>query len=155
MPTFGKNSEKHLATCCPLLPPLARRIVKRFDCSVVYGRRGKKAQDHAFDMGWTSKKYPSSLHNVEAPKLSRAIDLVPWPIDWNDIRRNYYFSGYVRGIAEEIGIPLRHGSDWDGDYDINDQTLDDPCHFEVVARRKLCEGVGCSQRCWQGRAARP
>jgi len=132
MPTYGKRSIINLCTCHPKLRILAKRVVNRFNCSVVCGRRGKVAQDHAYKMGWTTKKYPGSLHNVEEPKLSRAIDLVPWPIDWNDIRRNYYFSGYVRGIAEEMGIPLRHGSDWNGDYDINDQVLDDPCHFEYV-----------------------
>ena len=156
MPKFGKRSEKNLATCCPLFHPVARRVVKRFDCSVVWGRRGKKAQEYAFKMGWTTKHYPSSLHNVEKPKLSRAIDLVPWPTDWKDEARNYYFSGYVRGIAEEMGVPLRHGSDWDGDYDINDQTLRDPTHFEVVAKEALCVRAGCSQYCWVSeQAARP
>ncbi|KKN22455.1 hypothetical protein LCGC14_0915050 [marine sediment metagenome] len=135
MPRFGKRSTKNLLTCAIPLRVLARRVVKRFDCSVVWGRRGKKAQDHALAMGWTSKPWPESVHNVAAPELSYAIDLVPYPYSYAkpDPVRLYYFSGYVRGIAEEMKIKLRHGADWDGDYDINDQTLRDPCHFELVS----------------------
>jgi len=132
MPAFGNASMGHLLTCVMPLRILAFKVVTKFDCSVVWGRRGKEAQDHAFKMGWTKKTWPNSVHNVEPPELSKAIDLVPFPIDWNDEPRLYYFSGYVRGIAEEMGIKLRYGADWDGDYNINDQVLRDPCHFEFV-----------------------
>lgn len=123
---------ENLLTCVPPLQRLALLIVAKFDCSVIWGRRGKEAQDHAFKMGWTTKPWPESVHNVQAPELSRAIDLVPYPIDWKNETRLYYFSGYVRGRAEELGIPLRHGADWDNDFDIDDQILRDPCHFEYI-----------------------
>ena len=132
MPAFGKQSLENLLTVVPPLRMIARLVVVKFDCSVVWGRRGKAAQDHAFKMGWTTKIWPESGHNVEAPELSKVMDLVPWPINWKDESRLYYFSGYVRGVAQELGIPLRYGADWDGDFDINDQVLRDPCHFEYA-----------------------
>lgn len=132
MPAFGKRSESNLITCCSHLQRLARVVVVKFDCSVLWGRRGKEPQDLAFKNGWTTKPWPESIHNAEAPKLSKAMDLEPYPINFKDKQREYYFSGYVRGKAEELELRLRYGSDWDGDFDINDQVLRDPCHFECA-----------------------
>ena len=42
----------------------------------------------------------------------------------------YYFGGYVLGTAQEMGIDIRWGGDWDGDRSISDQTFDDLVHFE-------------------------
>ena len=51
-------------------------------------------------------QYPNSKHN----KLpSKAVDVAPYPIDWNDPDRFYHFAGYVRGIAEGMGIKIRWG----------------------------------------------
>ena len=143
MPKFGAKSTSALATCVPPLQVLAQVVVVRFDCAVIWGRRGKAEQEYALQQGWTTKHWPHSSHNVEAPGLSAAMDLTPYPVDWNDQPRLYYFSGYVRGIAERLGIKLRYGADWDGDYDINDQMLRDPCYFEHACAAGVCQ---CPQR---------
>lgn len=132
MPLFSRRSLSRLETCCRHLQRLAKITVLRHDCTVLWGRRGKEAQDLAFENGWTTKPWPHSIHNVQAPKKSKALDLEPYPINFKDKEREYYFSGYVRGKAEEFGIKLRYGADWDGDFDINDQVLRDPCHFECA-----------------------
>ena len=64
---------------------------------------------------------------------SLAIDAAPSPIDWNDRERFFYFAGVVKGVAEEMGIKIRWGGDWDGDNDFDDQTFDDLVHFELVS----------------------
>jgi len=63
---------------------------------------------------------------------SRAIDLAPWPLDWSDIRRFYYFGGFVVGVANKLDIPIRWGGDWDGDFEVKDQNFNDLVHFELL-----------------------
>ena len=73
--------------------------------------------------------YPNSKHN----KLpSKAVDVAPYPIDWNDPDRFYHFAGYVRGIAEGMGIKIRWGGDWNGNFDLKDQNFYDLPHFELL-----------------------
>ena len=50
---------------------------------------------------------------------------------WKD-RPLYFFAGYVKAKAEELGIPLRLGADWDSDENTEDHTLRDAGHFELV-----------------------
>jgi len=68
-------------------------------------------------------------------KPSLAVDAVPYPInpDWNkDLEKICVFAGIVLAIAHRRGIKIRWGRDWDGDFDLNDQTFNDYCHFEIV-----------------------
>ena len=41
------------------------------------------------------------------------------------------FAGYVQGVAEQLGIKIRWGGDWDSDFDFKDQTFNDLVHFEL------------------------
>ena len=61
----------------------------------------------------------------------RAVDVAPYPIDWDDTDRFYHFAGYVFGIAESMGIHLRWGGDWDSDFTFTDQSFHDLPHFEL------------------------
>jgi len=74
-------------------------------------------------------KYPTSKHNTY-PSL--AVDVMPYPIDWRDLYRIYYFVGYARGVANQMGIPIRCGADWDGDFNLKDQNFHDLPHFELL-----------------------
>jgi hypothetical protein len=61
------------------------------------------------------------------------MDLVPCvngKLSWN-VLEDYAFAGYVLRVAEDLGIPIRCGADWDRDKDMTDQTFKDPCHFEI------------------------
>jgi peptidoglycan L-alanyl-D-glutamate endopeptidase CwlK len=69
---------------------------------------------------------------------SSAIDVAPYPIDWDDRERFVYFAGQVMGISDvlyEHGVisrPLRWGGDWNRDTKVRDNNFDDLCHFELV-----------------------
>lgn len=131
MPKFGTRSKKHLATCHPSLQKLFETVVVYFDCSVLCGYRGKEEQDEAYRQGRSTKKYPLSRHNKQP---SKAVDVVPYPIDWNDKERFYFFAGFVKGIATLMGIDIRWGGDWDSDTEVHDQTFFDLPHFELKER---------------------
>ena len=84
MPRFSKISKERLATCHPDLQAVCNELIKQYDFSVLEGRRGEKAQNLAYRQGKSQVKYPHSAHN-KIPSL--AVDLAPYPIDWDNISR--------------------------------------------------------------------
>ena len=131
---FGRVSKRELITCDPRLQVLFSIVVESFDCSIIQGRRDKATQDKYFNEGKSKLKWPNSKHNVLEPyMLSKAVDVAPYingKIVW-DASQCYYFSGYVMRTADELGIKIRWGGDWDMDRDISDNTFNDLVHFEL------------------------
>jgi len=130
MPRFSRSSKAKLATCDNSLQLLFNEVIKYFDCKVISGYRGEREQTQAYDEGVSLVDWPNSKHNEGPP--SKAVDVVPYPIDWNDKRRFYMFVGVVRGIAAKMGIKIRCGADWDGDMEVKDQNFHDLPHVEVL-----------------------
>lgn len=130
MPKFSKTSEDRLNTCHPDLIQLFNLVVIDFDCSILCGHRGQEEQDKYFKAGISKVSWPQGKHN-KTPSL--AVDVAPWPIVWSDIKRFYFFAGYVKAWAESLGIKIRWGGDWDGDFMFDDQTFNDLVHFEMVS----------------------
>lgn len=129
MPKFGRTSRNNLSTCHPDLQRLFNEIIKYYDCSVLCGHRSKEEQDKAFHEGRSKVQWPNSKHNGMP---SKAADVAPYPIDWNDTKRFYMFVGIVRGFAANMGINIRCGADWDGDMEVKDQNFHDLPHFELL-----------------------
>ena len=128
MARFGNKSKKHLKTCDEKLQTLFSEVVKVFDCSILVGHRGEEDQNKAYADGNSQVKWPKGKHNK---KPSSAVDVAPYPIDWEDRERFSYFAGFVKGVAYRLNIPLRWGGDWDGDNDLSDNNFDDLVHFEL------------------------
>ena len=128
MPKFGKTSTDRLATCHPKLQELFNEVIKNYDCSILQGERTKEEQDEYFRTGRSKVQYPNSKHNSSP---SMAVDVAPYPIDWQNTNRFYHFAGYVEGVARSMGVELRWGGDWDSDKDFSDQTFNDLPHFEI------------------------
>lgn len=84
MPRFSKISKERLATCHPDLQTVCNELIKQYDFSVLEGRRGQCEQDEAYRKGKSQVKYPYSAHN-KIPSL--AVDIAPYPIDWDNISR--------------------------------------------------------------------
>ena len=129
MPKFGNTSKRRLATCDEDLQELFQEVVKFFDCSILEGHRGEETQNKYFDEGKSQVKWPDGKHNSSP---STALDAAPYPIDWDDTDRFYYFAGFVKGVAFNIGIPIRWGGDWDDDTDVKETKFKDLVHFELM-----------------------
>jgi len=131
MPKFGKTSTARLATCHPDLQRLFNEVIKNYDCSILQGVRSKEEQDeYFFGTPQRSKvQWPNSKHN-KTPSM--AVDVAPYPIDWDNTNRFYHFAGYVLATADQMGIKIRFGGDWDSDKDFSDQTFNDLPHFELI-----------------------
>ena len=128
MPRFGSRSRKNLNTCNEDLQELFNQVIKYFDCTVIQGYRGKEEQNKYFKEGKSKVKYPNGRHNASP---SNAVDVVPYPIDWKDTDRMYYFAGFVKGIAANLGIPIRWGGDWNDNTEVKDTNFKDLPHFEL------------------------
>ncbi|MBK8127317.1 MAG: M15 family metallopeptidase [Elusimicrobia bacterium] len=109
MPKFGKRSKKELATAHPDLQRLFNAVIERIDCAVICGHRGHADQDKAFAEGKSKLEWPKSKHN-KVPAL--AVDVVPFPIDWNDLARFDALAAVVKAEAKRLNIKVECGIDW-------------------------------------------
>ena len=128
MPRFSNKSKKRLETCDKRLQEVFNEVIKTVDCSVLEGHRDKAKQNKYYKEGKTKLQYPLGRHN-ELPSM--AVDVVPYPIDWNDRERFHLFAGFVLGIAKSMGITLRWGGDWNRNWEVDDNKFDDFPHFEL------------------------
>ena len=132
MPAFGNRSTKRLNTCHRDLARLFQLVVISMDCSIIEGHRGEERQNRLFKAGKSRVEYPRGKHNR---KPSMAVDVAPYikgAISWNR-HHCIYFAGYVMAIANEMGIPIRWGGNWDEDDEImTDQKFQDLVHFELT-----------------------
>ena len=138
MPSFSQRSLQRLWTCHLRLIDLFLEVVQHHDCTVLQGWRSQEEQEEAVRTGHSRLHWPESLHNHTAPDgrpQALAVDVAPYPVDWNNLERFRAFGGFVLGLAAARGIPIRWGGDWDGDWQFNDQTLVDLPHFELREER--------------------
>lgn len=129
MPKFGPRSLERLATCHPDLQRVMREaIIDGPDFTILCGHRGEAEQNDAVAKGLSKAPWPTSKHN-SLP--SRAVDIAPYPIDWNDRARFKHLAEHVFSVAAGLGIRLRWGGDFnmDGDKTTNDAW--DLPHFEL------------------------
>lgn len=126
MAQFSRTSMQRLEGVDHRLQDLAFRVVMdHHDCTVIYGLRTQAEQQRLVAEGLSRTMNSKHL-------TGKAIDLAPYPIDWNDTKRFYFFAGMVLAVAHSMGLKIRWGGDWDMDNDLNDQTFMDLVHFELV-----------------------
>ena len=133
MPRYSKRSKDRLATCDQRLQDVFNEVIKHVDCSVLEGHRSKERQNKLYDEKRTKVKYPNGRHNFNP---SKAVDVTPYPVKWEDRERQTFFAGFVLGIARSMGINLRWGGNWDmykenGKWEVADNRFDDFPHFEI------------------------
>jgi len=129
MPRFSETSLQKLGTCHPDLQRLFKVVITFFDCKIICGYRGQEEQHEAYITNHSTVDWPNGKHNTLP---SDAVDVMPYPINWDDAERIAYFAGLVMGVAKMMGIAIRWGHDWDGDTDLHDQKLIDSPHYELI-----------------------
>ena len=60
-----------------------------------------------------------------------AVDLAPYPIDWNDLKRFDQVAEAMFKAAKELNVPIRWGADWDNDGIFREKGETDSPHFEI------------------------
>lgn len=128
---FGSRSLERLESMHPKLQEVLHAAMAKqvMDFTIIWGYRGKEAQEEAFATGASKKPWPESKHN-QFP--SPAADVAPWPIDWKDTLRFARLVGVIEAAASDCGVRLRWGGDWDMDSSSTDQSFMDLGHIELA-----------------------
>ena len=124
MPRFGRRSKQRLKGVKPELVNVLNELVKIMDVTIIEGLRTEKRQEELLAQGKSKTKYSKHLEG-------KAVDLAPYPIDWEDRERVHYMGGMVRGIGHNLGVNIRWGGDWDSDGEVKDNGFDDLVHVEI------------------------
>lgn len=122
-------SIRRLATCEDQLQRVILDAAESFDFQVLCGHRGEKEQNDAFARKTSKVRWPNSKHNS---KPSRAVDLIPWPIDWNDLKRFDAMMKVVKASADKLGVKVRFGNDFNQNGVVGDDRFIDRPHVELV-----------------------
>ena len=109
----------------------------REQCMINYGKGRTAAQ-------CVAKGVPAQYANPNATKVTwlnnpfaskhcygKAVDLVPYPVDWNDLKKFDAIAQAMLQAAKELGISIRWGADWDGDGKPRERGESDSPHFEI------------------------
>lgn len=145
MASFGQKSKDKLSTAHPKLQLVMNEAIKVFDFTVLYGNRSVEEQFELFKKGrelqsdGTWKKVGSTVTNLDGKIKksnhnylpSRAVDIAPYPIDWNNIQRFKDMAKVVLQCAKNLNIKVIWGADWDMDGDIEEHKFKDFPHFEL------------------------
>ena len=124
MPKFGKRSKERLRGVDARLVNVLNELVKIMDVTIIEGLRSEQRQEKLLKEGSTKTKFSKHI-------TGKAVDLAPYPIDWNDRDRFHYMGGMIRGIAKQLNVPVRWGGDWDSDGETKDNRFDDLVHVEI------------------------
>ena len=124
MPRFGQASQRRLKGINTKLVNVLNQAIKHFDFIVIEGKRSLETQKEYVAKG--ASKTLESKH-LEG----KAVDIAPYPIDYDDEERFVYLGGFILGVASQLGVKLRWGLDWDNDTYTKDTSFRDIGHFEI------------------------
>ena len=130
MPRFGKRSRERLKGVDAELLNVLNEVVKYFDITVIEGLRSQERQNELVAQGKSKTKFGKHVQG-------RAVDIAPYPIDWDARDDFHYLGGFVLGIAAKMGVDISWGGDWNasskfqGKLTTKDNSFDDLVHFEL------------------------
>lgn len=91
------------------------------------------AQPAAPQVTWTLK----SNHFKQADGYGHAVDLVPYPVDWNNTAKFDAIAEAMFKASEELGVRLRWGADWNQNGKRRERGETDSPHFELGQKGAL------------------
>lgn len=117
--TLGTRSLQSLSGVHPDLVAVVKRAIEitEQDFTVIEGIRSINRQRELVKKGASTTM--NSRHIT-----GHAVDMVPWPLDWNDLERFEIMSEAMKAAAEELEIPIVWGGDWKSFYDAPHFELD-------------------------------
>lgn len=137
-----KLSARSLSRLEGVHPDLVRIVkraieITRQDFSVLEGVRTPERQAELYAQGrskpgqivtWTM----TSNHFKQTDGYGHAVDLVPYPLDWGNLRAFDAIAMAMFDAADELGLKIRWGADWDMDGKPREKGESDSPHFELV-----------------------
>lgn len=135
---LGNKSKEKLKGVHPDLVKVIEKAISisEQDFTVLEGIRTPARQRQLYAQGrtapgpvvtWTL----NSRHFVQQDGCGHAVDLAPWPIDWNTISKFDAIADAMFKAAKELGVAIRWGADWDSDGNPRERGETDSPHFEL------------------------
>ena len=109
---LGIRSRQRLSGVHPDLVAVVERAITitEVDFTVLEGLRSRDRQKELVAKG--ASKTMNSRHLT-----GHAVDLAPWPIDWDDLSRFEQVADAMKQASEELDVPVIWGGDWRTFYD--------------------------------------
>ena len=116
---LGIRSAQSLSGVHPDLVAVVEAAIKitEVDFSVIEGIRALERQKQLLKEGKSTTL--NSRHIT-----GHAVDMVPYPVDWEDLERFEDMAEAMKVSAEELEIPIVWGGDWKNFYDAPHFELD-------------------------------
>lgn len=147
--TFGATSRSRLATVDPRLAAICHLALCKspIDFMVLEGRRTIARQHELYGQGRNATQLIAAGVNPSLAKPSmdqvtwtlksnhftgRAVDLVPYPVDWDDPQKFNLIAQAMFDAASDLGWAIRWGADWDRDGKPRERGESDSPHFELA-----------------------
>jgi peptidoglycan L-alanyl-D-glutamate endopeptidase CwlK len=137
---LGKRSKDNLVGVHPVLIQVVVRALELspVDFFVDCGVRTPERQAELYAQGRT-KPGPivtgtlNSKHFInKRTGFGHAVDLIPLPVDWKNLKAFDAVAKAMFQAADEIGVNIRWGADWDQDGNPRERGETDSPHFELV-----------------------
>jgi peptidoglycan L-alanyl-D-glutamate endopeptidase CwlK len=109
---LGTRSKQNLSGVHPDLVDVVKLAITitEQDFTVIEGIRNINRQRELVKAGKSTTM--NSRHIT-----GHAVDMVPWPVDWEDIKRFEVVAEAMKLAAEELDVPIVWGGDWKSFYD--------------------------------------
>lgn len=132
-------SKRKLEGVHPLLVAVVELALlkSKVDFKVLEGVRTEERQKVLYAQGrttpgpivtWTL----NSNHFVnKTTGFGHAVDLLPEPYDWRDLKQFDLMAEAMMEAAKELGVTIRWGADWDSDGKPREKGETDSPHFEI------------------------
>lgn len=130
---LGKTSLARLKGVDETLANVVKRAIEisEVDFTVLEGVRTLERQRELYAQGRTAPgkivTWTMKSRHIEG----KAVDLVPYPLDWNDLDKFNKIKDAMFQAAKELDVNLRWGADWDGDGNYREKGEYDSPHFEI------------------------
>lgn len=130
---LGKTSLARLKGVDETLVNVVKRAIEisEVDFTVLEGVRTLERQRELYAQGRTAPgkivTWTMKSRHIEG----KAVDLVPYPLDWNDLEKFNKIKDAMFQAAKELDVNLRWGADWDGDGNYREKGEYDSPHFEI------------------------
>ena len=130
---LGETSLARLQGVDETLVNVVKRAIEisEVDFTVMEGVRTLERQRELYAQGRTAPgkivTWTMKSRHIEG----KAVDLVPYPLDWNDLEKFNKIKDAMFQAAKELDVNLRWGADWDGDGNYREKGEYDSPHFEI------------------------
>lgn len=136
---FSNKSNERLQHLNPTLRLILEIALKRsdIDFSVTETHRSVERQQELFKQGKSkidgvNNKSKHNYYPSEAVDIAAYINGIKW-----DVKYYYYIAGIITSVAEELGVKIRWGGNFDMDNDIGEQSFNDLCHIEIIDEKYI------------------